>query len=87
MPAPRRSIRDELTELRVRLEDAEARATWLARRLAKAEKALKLPATPKKKGKPKLRCPGCFLELPPGRVGKNCRYCGFDFRAVKPYRR
>lgn len=85
--APRRSIRDELTELRVRLEEAEARVSWLARRLSLAEKKLRLPAVPKRKQEPARRCPGCFLALPPGRAGKNCRYCGFDFRAVKPYRR
>ncbi|TQF09509.1 hypothetical protein FJV41_44205 [Myxococcus llanfairpwllgwyngyllgogerychwyrndrobwllllantysiliogogogochensis] len=28
------------------------------------------------------RCPGCTLELPPGRRGESCVWCGFVFSAV-----
>ncbi len=83
--ASRRSIRDETTELRVRLGELEARVSWLARRLAKAEKALKVPAAPPLKVKPKRRCPGCFFEVPRGSRARRCAYCGFDFKAVKPF--
>jgi hypothetical protein len=30
----------------------------------------------------KLRCPGCLLELPKGRRGDSCVWCGFVFDAV-----
>ena len=33
------------------------------------------------------RCPGCTLELPPGRRGDTCVWCGFHFSAVQPPRR
>ena len=33
--------------------------------------------------RPRPRCPGCLLELPPGRpLGENCVWCGFSFAAV-----
>ncbi len=75
-----------MTELRVRVQELEARALWLARRLVKAERALKVPVPAKPKAKPKPRCPGCFFEVPKGQRSKTCVYCGFDFRAVKPFR-
>ncbi|MCP3142164.1 hypothetical protein [Pyxidicoccus xibeiensis] len=28
------------------------------------------------------RCPGCTLELPRGRRGESCVWCGFEFSAV-----
>lgn len=30
------------------------------------------------------RCLGCLLELPPGRRGESCVWCGFIFDAVRP---
>jgi len=39
--------------------------------------------SPAPKSKPRPRCPGCLLELPPGRRGDSCVWCGFVFEAVK----
>ncbi|PTL81050.1 hypothetical protein DAT35_26905 [Vitiosangium sp. GDMCC 1.1324] len=33
------------------------------------------------------RCPGCTLELPRGRRGEACVWCGFQFDAVRPRKR
>lgn len=33
--------------------------------------------------RPKARCPGCTLELPKGRRGDSCVWCGFMFSAVR----
>ncbi len=35
------------------------------------------------RARPKLRCPGCTLELPKGRRGDSCVWCGFMFSAVR----
>ncbi|HEX9508356.1 MAG TPA: hypothetical protein VF947_08105 [Myxococcales bacterium] len=35
-----------------------------------------------KRARARARCPGCLLELPPGRHGTNCVWCGFSFEAV-----
>jgi len=32
--------------------------------------------------RPRPRCPGCTLELPPGRKREDCVWCGFRFDAV-----
>jgi hypothetical protein len=32
--------------------------------------------------KPRPRCPGCLLELPKGRRGESCVWCGFVFDAL-----
>lgn len=33
------------------------------------------------------RCPGCTLELPRGRRGEACVWCGFQFAALRPRKR
>ncbi|RKG67751.1 hypothetical protein D7V88_40955, partial [Corallococcus terminator] len=33
-------------------------------------------------GRARPRCPGCTLELPRGRRGESCVWCGFVFAAV-----
>lgn len=33
------------------------------------------------------RCPGCLLELPKGRKGETCTWCGFVFAAVEAPRK
>ena len=41
-------------------------------------------STKTSKGKhPKHRCPGCTLELPKGRRGDSCVWCGFRFDGVR----
>lgn len=84
--APRRSNDDELRLLRVRTTELESRVRWLERRLKKLTTAAKIPP-PEEKGSNRLRCPGCLAEVPKGRRTRLCRYCGFDFGVVKPFRR
>jgi hypothetical protein len=69
----------EALEDRVRI--LEARVRDLAR--AKIEGAT--PPTGQRaaaRTRPRPRCPGCTLELPKGRRGDSCVWCGFVFSAV-----
>jgi hypothetical protein len=84
--ASRRSIDEERRELRVRVQDLEARVRWLERRLGKVEKAAKVKPAAPSKTPPRPRCPGCFCEVPKGQRDHTCLYCGFDFDVVKPFR-
>lgn len=34
------------------------------------------------RARPRPRCPGCTLELPKGRRGDSCVWCGFVFSAI-----
>lgn len=77
-------------ELLLRVSDLEARVRFLERRLKAAKAAAKSEAQKKAlaarpKGRPRPRCPGCTLELPPGRRGVSCVWCGFRFDAVPPW--
>ncbi len=66
-----------LLEAKVRLTTAE-----LKQRTAGAK------AAPVKAGRARPRCPGCLLELPKGRKGETCVWCGFVFSALEtPLRR
>ena len=38
--------------------------------------------TPERRRRSRPRCPGCMLELPQGRKGQSCVWCGFRFDAV-----
>ncbi len=82
----RRSNDDVQQELRVRVTELEARVQWLERKLKKVALAARVKPPPKPKGPQRPRCPGCFAEVPKGQRDQNCIYCGFDFRAVKPFR-
>jgi hypothetical protein len=71
--------RFEALEDRLRL--LEARVRELAR--AKAEGTS--PTTGQRvaaRTRARPRCPGCTLELPKGRRGDSCVWCGFVFSAV-----
>lgn len=83
--APRRSTPDEQLALRLRVAELEARVRWLERRLTQ------VTPPPRSKARAKAvslrpRCPGCLMEVPRGRRGKACRFCGFRFDAVPPIR-
>jgi len=67
-------------ELRIRLLEARVRASAAeeARR-----KALEAGGKPPPPPRPRPRCPGCLLELPSGRRGEACVWCGFRFEALK----
>jgi len=62
-------------EVEVRVKLLEARVRDVAARVPEKKPAPRTRARP--------RCPGCQLELPPGRRGENCVWCGFVFDAVK----
>ena len=74
--------RIEDLELRVKLLEARVRSAAIsARRPSPAEvRAIKSRAARRSRQRP--RCPGCTLELPPGRKGQSCVWCGFQFDAV-----
>jgi hypothetical protein len=67
--------------LRDRVGELELRVRSLERKL-KPPSPVALKATPK--GKPRPTCAGCLLELPKGRRGDCCVWCGFRFDAVPP---
>jgi hypothetical protein len=78
---------DRWAPLAARIADLEARLRTLEARLrvvtAVAEASAPKPRRPKaSRAKPKPRCPGCMLELPQGRKGDHCVWCGFMFDAV-----
>ncbi len=70
-------------ERRVMLLEAKVRLTTAE---LKQRPAAKAPLV--KLGRPRPRCPGCLLELPKGRKGETCVWCGFVFSALEsPLRR
>lgn len=91
MRSPKPTRRDERAQLLARVEDLELRVKLLearvrsaalyARRPTPAEvRAIKSRQGRRRRQRP--RCPGCTLELPPGRKGQSCVWCGFQFDAV-----
>ncbi len=73
----------EKVGLTSRLEELELRLKLLEARVRKATE----PKPKKGKSQPKQpvsghRCPGCTLELPKGRRGESCVWCGFRFDGV-----
>jgi hypothetical protein len=83
----RRQRTDTELELLVRVAELEARVRVLEKRLELARDVAKAEAAKqaRPKGRPRPRCPGCTLELPPGRRGVSCVWCGFRFDAVPPW--
>jgi len=82
-----RADADLAVQLAGRIADLEERIRALELRVARvtregprptAEKAALEPPTPSA-----TRCPGCLLELPHGRRGTACVWCGFVFSAVR----
>lgn len=68
--------RVRLLEARLRMS---ARAPGPAARQASRRADEPVRAAP---ARARPRCPGCTLELPPGRRGESCVWCGFVFSAV-----
>lgn len=84
LPVARRTP-DEKAALEARIIDLELRLKLLEARVRSAASAA-APAAPKRAAKPQKerpRCPGCLLELPPGRRGDSCVWCGFYFEAIR----
>jgi hypothetical protein len=69
-----------IAELEDRIRALELRVARVARTGGRgpAEKTALHPPTPSAS-----RCPGCLLELPRGRRGSSCVWCGFVFAAVR----
>ncbi len=76
---PTRRTTDELT---AQVAALELRVRTLERRLAGPVTAS--PTTAARRGPPRATCAGCSLELPAGRRGASCVWCGFRFDAVPP---
>jgi hypothetical protein len=78
-----------IAELEVRIKLLEAKVVRHAERpVAPAQSAVadRTPDSGRKPPRParaRPRCPGCLLELPKGRRGKECVWCGFVFAAVE----
>ncbi len=64
----------KLLEARVRREAAEQRSRGKIEVRRPLAKVVRAP-------KSRPRCPGCTLELPKGRRGVECVWCGFRFDA------
>lgn len=71
--------RMKLLEARVRREAAESRSRG---RLDVGRPVARVVRTPKARP----RCPGCTLELPPGKKGVQCVWCGFRFDAAELFK-
>ncbi|HXX29557.1 MAG TPA: hypothetical protein VEJ89_02440 [Myxococcaceae bacterium] len=69
-----------IAELEDRIRALELRVARVAREgpRAPAERTALVPPRPGPS-----RCPGCLLELPHGRRGTACVWCGFVFAAVR----
>ncbi|MBL8958091.1 MAG: hypothetical protein JNK82_45385 [Myxococcaceae bacterium] len=88
---PRRRKNDEVLQLRARIEDLELRMKLLEARMRAGLPQARAPqreaaqrSRAVRRQRPRARCPGCLLELPPGRKGDSCVWCGFRFEAVRP---
>jgi len=69
-------LRMKLLEARVRRDAADSRSRGrleVGRPVARVVRS----------GKPRPRCPGCTLELPKGRKGVQCVWCGYRFDALE----
>lgn len=67
-------------EDRIRILEARVRDVSVANRKEAAAVAARKPKAARERPRP--RCPGCTLELPKGRRGDCCVWCGFVFSAV-----
>lgn len=70
------ALEARILDLELRLKLLEAKVRSVAQAAPEGRKAAGRP----KKERP--RCPGCLLELPPGRRGDSCVWCGFYFEAI-----
>lgn len=76
---------DAEQRLSARIGDLEQRIRMLEahlRRLSAEEQKPARGRKPAPPARPRPRCPGCKLELPKGRRGDACVWCGFIFDAL-----
>lgn len=71
------ALEDRVRRLEVHVRRAASSASGQVR--TKGSK----PARQVRSARPLPRCPGCTLELPRGRKGETCVWCGFHFAAVR----
>jgi hypothetical protein len=86
MRTPRRGRSDdENARLQARIEDLELRVKLLEARVRLLSTAPIRPGAKERRaahGRARPRCAGCMLELPPGKRGNACVWCGFRFDVV-----
>ena len=83
----RLAARIEALEDRVRQLEVTVRGAAVARRVRASEPVRQKAAAPRTGSRSLPRCPGCTLELPSGRKGAACVWCGFQFDAVRSRKR
>jgi hypothetical protein len=71
-------LTSRLEELELRLKLLEARV----RKVTAPQKAKTAPQRRRPESGKGHRCPGCTLELPQGKRGEVCVWCGFRFDGV-----
>ncbi len=77
-----------IADLELRLKLLEARVRTLAadegrRKGAEGSGTREQTSKHPERVRQRRRCPGCLLELPRGRRGDSCVWCGFRFEALK----
>jgi hypothetical protein len=83
----RLAARIEALEDRVRQLEVRVRGAAVAGRARVPGPVRQKLAAPRTGSRPRPRCPGCTLELPSGRKGTACVWCGFQFDAVQSRKR
>jgi hypothetical protein len=81
-PDPEQYLSARIAELEQRIVLLEARVRQVAA-LAESRGKGKPGDKPPRAARPRPRCPGCRLELPKGRRGESCVWCGFYFEALQ----
>ena len=71
-----------IAALEDRVRRLEARLLLEARKPPPVRSRPSVSAATVRAARPRPRCPGCTLELPRGRRGESCVWCGFVFAAV-----
>jgi hypothetical protein len=74
---------DPEVPLAARVGEVEVRVTLLEAKVRDVSARVPEQKAAPARTRPRPRCPGCLLELPPGRRGESCVWCGFVFDAVK----
>ena len=76
-------LRSRIAELEDRLRLLEAHVRRLTAQTSALAQTARRPLPKVPAARPRPRCPGCRLELPKGRRGEACVWCGFVFDAVR----
>ena len=82
-PGETEQLRARIAELEDRLRLLEAHVRRLNAQTSALAQTSRRPLPRVPATRPRPRCPGCRLELPKGRRGEACVWCGFVFDAVR----